>query len=221
MNESSRQNYPVNPLLNFAEAARRYLYEGGEARFLGPLIAKIGERPLKTIDQNVVDEIAKDLYPRGSAATWNRQIYTPIAAVLHFAKVRRQLNRPKAPVQRRVSLPDPAQIHLLLDAACEVDSEFGRLCKLLWWSNCRLSEALSRGLKDLDSIKGKIKLKNRSASLPADLIRDLAKFSANTKQLFSFRKGGQLYILLQRAAAEAEIKLPPGTGFDVFRSAKP
>lgn len=118
----------------------------------------------------------------------------------------------------RISLHDHAKIHLLIDAAAEVDPEFGRLCRLLYWSNCRLGDALARSVRDLDTVKNRIKLKRRSAALPVSLVKDLLRSAQKDRRLFRFNKGGQIYILLQRAAEEAEIKLPAGTGFDVFRA---
>ncbi|MEL6318980.1 MAG: tyrosine-type recombinase/integrase [Pseudomonadota bacterium] len=69
----------------FADAASRYLKAGGEARFIIPLIEHMGEEPLAKIDQARADDAAAILLPDAAPATINRQIITPIRAILNRA----------------------------------------------------------------------------------------------------------------------------------------
>ena len=89
----------------FVAAAVSYLETEGETRFLKPIIARIGSVALAKLDQNLIDRTARALYPNGSPATLNRQVYTPIATVLNHAAARglcaaRKIERPKQPKGR-------------------------------------------------------------------------------------------------------------------------
>jgi integrase len=69
----------------FAEAALSYLENDGDRRFMPPVIRHFGTTPLVRIDQDALDRGARKLYPKASAATRNRQFFTPVSAVLHHA----------------------------------------------------------------------------------------------------------------------------------------
>src|SRR5262249_48603654 len=86
----------------FAEAAVSYLENGGNKRFLDRVIRYFGTTPLAKIDQDAIDVGARKVYPNASAATRDRQFYTPVSAVLkHAAKPGRgsqiALERPEKP----------------------------------------------------------------------------------------------------------------------------
>jgi hypothetical protein len=80
---------------NFASATSDYLDAGGEARFLPPLIKHFQETPLSAIDQRAIDQAAIELYANASPATRNRQVHTPVSAILRHAGVAMVLRRPK------------------------------------------------------------------------------------------------------------------------------
>lgn len=68
--------------LTFAEAALVYMDNGGETRFLDPLLAYFGpDMRLADIDQAAVNGAAEALYPGAAWSTINRQVFTPISAV--------------------------------------------------------------------------------------------------------------------------------------------
>src|SRR5689334_11288316 len=69
----------------FAGAALKYIDSGGDDRFILKLAEYFGETPLSRIDQATIDKAAAALYPRASPATRNRQVYTPVSAVLKGA----------------------------------------------------------------------------------------------------------------------------------------
>jgi integrase len=69
----------------FAQAALDYVEAGGEKRFLKRLVEHFGNTPLRLIGQEAVDNAAKKLLPLGSNATRNRQVYTPLSAILRHA----------------------------------------------------------------------------------------------------------------------------------------
>lgn len=71
--------------ISFAEAALTYMESGGERRFLAPILRYFGDQALDDIDQAAVNAAASALYPKAAPATINRQLITPISAVIALA----------------------------------------------------------------------------------------------------------------------------------------
>lgn len=71
--------------LTFAEAALLYLKNKPSARFINDLLEHFRTMKCSAITQPKVRDAARVLYPDASAATWNRQVITPIRAVLNYA----------------------------------------------------------------------------------------------------------------------------------------
>ncbi len=69
----------------FAQAALDYMEADGEKRFLKPLVEHFGNTPLRLMGQEAIDKAAKKLLPHGGNATRNRQVYTPLSAILRHA----------------------------------------------------------------------------------------------------------------------------------------
>lgn len=86
----------------FASAARTYMLSNGSKAYLFPLIERLGRKKLSEITQTVVTNLIDKLYPGRTAATVNRQVFTPIIRVMNFAKHKHALERPKG----HDSLPD-------------------------------------------------------------------------------------------------------------------
>jgi integrase len=127
----------------FLDAAVSYMAAHGDRRFLPPILEEIGTTALSKIDQTTIDDLAIRLYPTASAATRNRQVYTPVSAVLKNAKVKWELERPKGwRGQQRTDWLKPPEAFAALEAAEKIDAEFGIFLTLLCYTGLRLSEAL-------------------------------------------------------------------------------
>jgi hypothetical protein len=81
----------------FAEAVISYVEQGGEKRFLEPLLKHFGELPISKIDQAAINAAAIELYPKCSSSTKNRRVYGPISAVLKSNGVEGKIRRLKNP----------------------------------------------------------------------------------------------------------------------------
>jgi integrase len=134
----------------FAEAALSYLEKGGDKRFVAKVIRHFGTTPLAKVDQNAIDVGARKVYPNTSAATRNRQFYTPASAVIKHAAKRGWcpqvvLERPKMP---------PGRVRWLSpEAERLIDSCGGHLRPLaifLLYSGARIGEALWLDWRDVD-----------------------------------------------------------------------
>ncbi len=145
----------------FAEAAILYLQGGGSGRFLPPIIEAIGHLPLSEITQITMQELAHDLYPGRAAQTVNRQLYTPILAVLNYAAdaglcPKPSIKRPKGHAKRRqVETPDDAWFASVLP---QLLPQMRALVLLLTLHGLRVGEALARTPADIDTTQQSWKL---------------------------------------------------------------
>jgi integrase len=214
----------------FAAAATAYMKAGGDSRFLSPLIKHFTHTPLDRIDQVQLDNAAAEIYPDAGAATRNRQVYTPIVAVLRRAGIEKRFKRPKGwQSPKSVSWLEPAQAFALFAAADAIDAEFGLFLRLLCYTGMRLGEAMSITLAQVDLEGQKIylpKTKNseaRRVHLTPDLVVALANHPHGLERdpkerLIRFHVSGHLRDMLTKAMAAAGVSFPRRQrGFHLFR----
>lgn len=68
-----------------ADAAYEYLSSGKDGRFVEKIIAEWGSKKLRGIQPDWVRKHAVDLYPNALPATLNRQVITPLQAIINYA----------------------------------------------------------------------------------------------------------------------------------------
>ena len=218
----SRKAMKQAPL--FIDAALSYIDAGGDATYLGKYNPETGEfskslirhfidAKLADIDQAEIDAAAVILYPSGSPATRNRQVYTPMSAILKHAGIERSLRRPKGSQGRQTTLwLQPEQAFRMFDAAGALDTEFEIFLRFLCYTGCRLGDALNLPTSQILLGEGFAylgKTKNddpRGVHLPPDLVAALATHPRGLDRrgtVFRFRKNGHLYSLLKRVKKAA------------------
>lgn len=198
----------------FADAALRYVHSGRDTRFLGRIVEHLGPSTLlREMTQEKVDRIARDLHPDGTPSTRNRQVYTPISAVLKYVGVKDPLQRPKGSAGvARIQWLWPEEAEKLFTEAAAVDREFAAFLILLTYTGLRLSEALSLTLRDLRLDEGFVYLptsKNeepRAVFLPPYVVATLSAHPRGLDRpgrIFRFTKSGHLYNLLKETKTRA------------------
>lgn len=80
-----RHTYGEEAVRTFEEAAVHYMEQGGEGRFLAPLIRHFKGRPVGSIKPAEVRAAATALYPAAGPATRNRQGIVPARSVVMHA----------------------------------------------------------------------------------------------------------------------------------------
>lgn len=216
---------PAEP--TFLKAAVAYMDAGGEATFVDPLLSHFKERSLASIDQAAIDEAAITLYPNASPATRNRQVYTPVSAILRRSGINLALKRPKGSGGAIVvEWFWPEQAFAIFKAADKIDAEFGLMVRLLCYTGLRLGEVLAIEVKDLrlaESFMFVGKTKNgdpRPVALTSALVKAIRKHPRGLKRsgrLFHFHKGGRLYGMLRDTWKAAGLTIPTRRGFHLFR----
>ena len=213
----------------FMSAAVAYLKAGGDKRPLAKLIAHFGDKPLADIRQTEIDAAAAELFPTHSAATRNREVYSPVSAVMKHACVDFRIRRPKGSRGRILTgWLWPEQAELLVAEAYKLDPEFGLMCMFFLYTGLRLMEGTARftcdQLRLSESYAFIPKTKNgnpRPVFLPPHLVAALANhprgLERGTERVFRFHKGGRLYDMLDATAKAAGVTLPEREAFHIFR----
>ena len=211
----------------FGAAAAAYRKAGGDNRFLRPLILHFGDTPLDKIDQMAIDNAAAEIYPDTSAATRNRQVYTPTVAVLNRAGIERRIKRPlgwKSP--KSVSWLEPHQAFGVLAAATTSTRNSACSCEFCSIPACAWARP-HRSIWRRSIWKGQpfiSKTKNNEARrvyLPPDLVVALANHPRGLEReggLFRFHICGRLRTWLWFAIDRAGVSFPRRQrGFHLFR----
>jgi hypothetical protein len=139
--------------LTFLAAAVAYMKAGGERTFLGPIIEYDGayairDKVVETIVQTDLDHLAAALYPNNTPQSRNREVYTPVIAVLRRAGIDRRFKRPKGwQGKKSKSFLEYDQAFALLEIADAIDREFGLLCHTLLYTGRRIGDLLSPNTK--------------------------------------------------------------------------
>lgn len=216
--------------LGFAEAAAGYMKAGGERNYLAPLITHFAHTPIAEITQTAIDNAAALLYPDATPATLNRQVYTPVSAVLKRAGEERKIKRPKGwRGQKLTHWLTPEQAFAIFKAVAKIEApeatkkQFRVLLITLCYTGMRLGDAL--GLQ-----REAVNLKTKTASLPttkngkprlvylpAVVVAELEAYGVDgTGRLFSFHASGRLRELLKMTLKAAGVALPRRVAFHVF-----
>ena len=206
----------------FLSAAKAYMQAGGERKYIMDICEKWPTKLLTDIDQIAIDSLAAELYPIGTAATRNRQVYTPVSAILKHVGIDKKIKRPKGwRGQKSTRWLEPAQAFAAFAAADKTNPEFGLFLRTLCYTGMRLSECLGVKLADLNLEKQAIYLpetkngESRIVYLPPRLVVALANHPRGLDRkgrLFRFHNGGRLRDMWNDAKAAAGIVLPRRQG---------
>jgi Integrase len=185
------------------------------------------QTPLAKIDQAAIDKAADEIYPNAGNATRNRQVYTPMSAILKRAGIEFTIKRPKgADGKKRTHWLWPEQAERIFAEAYKKDKEFATFLLLLCYTGLRLEEGLSLdiGMVRLNESFAYVPdTKNgepRPVFLPPVLVEALKEHPCGLDRegyVFRYHKSGALYTKLKKAFKAAKVPLPPRVGFHIFR----
>lgn len=128
---------------SFVAAALAYLEAASRSRQTKRYVRLLSEhfvgKPLSALTQETADAAARTLYPHATPETRNRQVYTPLAAILHGAGVAIAIKRPKQKKGRNRAISQDQAGRLLAHATGAERA----LLLMLFYTGCRITEALS------------------------------------------------------------------------------
>jgi integrase len=168
--EFDRQPAAATETLRFGHAAEQYLLNGNSGRFLGPILREIGFKRIDEVNQTVMTELQQKLYPNAKPSTINRQLYTPVCAVLHFVGLKPDLRRPKghdkARVVDRTDLP-PDEWFSLVEPHLSASKRAVLL--LINLHGMRIGEVLEREPADFNQKRGTLSVPDTKTGQPVEL----------------------------------------------------
>ena len=204
----------------FLSAAVAYMKAGGERRPIKKLLGHFRDKPLSQITQIAIEQAALELFPNHTGATRNREVFTPISAILKHSSHDFKIKRPKGSrgrVIRRWLWPE--QAWKIVDAGYQVDAELGLLCVMLLFGGLRICEQLAMFCDDVrldesfafvpDSKNGEPQPVHLTAYMVDSLRKHPRGLNRPDERLFRFHKGGGLDFKLIQACAIASGVQPP------------
>jgi integrase len=183
--------------ITFAHALSDYIeHGGGEKRFLRPLLDHFQLTLLRDIDLHSIDLAAKKLYPDAGPATRNRQVYTPLSAILHHAARKGWcptpiIERPKQP-KGVIRWLKPNEADRLIDACAP---HLRPLVVFMLYTGARAGEALWLEWCDVDLTKKQVtfrRTKNgepRSVPLHPRVMEALSEVEHRESEVFRTPSG--------------------------------
>lgn len=188
------------PVATFLEAAVTYMEAGGEPRFVSPLLKHFGTTPLDDIDTAGIEAAARKLYPNASPSTRNRQVFTPVSAIIRHAAARgraqlRPIERPRQPKGRlRWLRPEEAE-RLIAECA----DHLRPLIVFLLYTGARMGEALSLTWSEVDLSRAHVTLldtkngEDRGVPLAPRVVAELANLRGERDGSVFRRHDGRAY----------------------------
>lgn len=169
--EARRQKaalYGADQEATFADACVSYIKNGGETRFLKPILEHFKDSRLATIKPGHIRILARDLLPKASGATMNRQVITPCQAVINHAHGIGLC----APIKvKRFPVPKPERVAVdwqWIDEFREhaVNPYIRALGLFMFTTGARLTEALSIRPEHIDFASSAVRLTNTKSGEP-------------------------------------------------------
>jgi integrase len=208
-------------VVTFEEAALAYMKDGGERRFLAPLIRHFKGRLAGSIRPAELREAARALYPRAAGATLNRQALAPARAVINFAHGQGWCP-PIRVKQFRAAKPERQAVGAAWLAAFRAAARAARLpylaalARFLFENGARVGEACGVRPSDCDPRARRIWLRatkngeDYTVTISAGLAAELMALKPRRARVFGYRSRNSVYGVWERTCARAGIaRVPP------------
>lgn len=156
-----RRAFGLAATYTLAEAIADYIEAGRPTRFLAAILEYAGpDTLLRDVNNQWVKEAAEAMYPGRAPATIDRQLISPVSAVVNMAAEDDLCNfrrfRKRAKDRRRMRWITPEEAESLLNAIAELHPHILRPVALMLGGGLRSSEALRVEVRHLRSETGEV-----------------------------------------------------------------
>ncbi len=183
---------PEIMLKTFRDAAQSYVENGGEEKYLSPILDVLGDRPVTDIHPFDIRKAVETIYPTQAGSTRNRQGITPIRAVMSHA-----YDRGWAPLMRypkfkedRPRKAKPATVVWLHCFVAQAERDglphLAALVMFMSTTAARVSEAVELRWNDVD-LQGRTALL-RKTKTSTNSVRHLTDDMVNRLHLLAQKK---------------------------------
>lgn len=212
-----RHLYGAEQTVTMSQAILTYLEAGGEDRYIDPILAEWKTRSLTSIRPGNIRDLAKKLYPGAGPATWNRQVVTPVLAVINCAADRGmakpvKMKRYPEPKAQRQAI-DRDWLEAFRANAC--NPYLKALALFMFTTGARISECT-------DMTPDQIDLRRRVAIVPTtkngdpheyhltmEMVVALANLPPRRGRVFGYKSRHSVYGPWRTACSKAEIEYVP------------
>lgn len=186
--------FGTEAILTFGAAAGYYLDAGKSDRYLAPIFAKWEGRLVKDIKPGNAQDLARQLYPKAGPATMNRQVLSPVQAIINHAAKRGmcspiRIERFKVPkVQKRV-----ADMDWLKAFMAHARPHLGALAQFMAMTGTRISSATALDWSDVDLTRRTAILRDTKngddhvVTLPSPLVVTLSNLEHRKGKVFRYK----------------------------------
>lgn len=189
--------------VTFAQAAIAYRAAGKATRFLNRIEDFWRDTPVREISPGAVKQAALTLYPAATAATRNRQVIKPTAAIINFAA---ELDWCK-PIrvkrfQEATTTKAPATAQWVEAFAAAAPPHLAALCLFMFGTGARVGEAVDVRWRDVDLEEATVTIRTpkiedtRVAHLPPRVVAALANIPGDREP------GGRVFRYAGRGSAK-------------------
>ena len=190
--------------LTFAEAVNLYLDHKPDSRYLLPVLEHFGKKKVEAITPPLVRQAARNLYPGCAAATWNRQVVTPVRAVINFAAEEGlcdHFRMKRFPEGQKKSRPagDKAWLASFQKQARKQGLDhLAALARFMFETGARIGQTCALTWDDLDLAQGAVRLSTRKtgangpetrervAWLTPKLVAEIANLDRHPRKVFGY-----------------------------------
>lgn len=204
-------------VLTFGAATGFYLDAGKSDRYLAAIFNRWEKRLVKDIKPGNVHDLARELYPKAGPATRNRQVISPVQAIInHSAK--RGLCAPIRVERFKVAKHHPkvATMEWLALFMAQASPHLAALAHFMAVTGARISEAVRMEWREVDLTDGMALLrmtKNgdpRAVRLPDPLVVRLANLPEREGRVFRYESRHSIQTPWKNAELRAGIEhIPP------------
>ena len=183
--------------------------KGNDLAYLHRLQHLLGAKSILDIGQAEIDEAARTLYPKNRRSSWNRQVYVPMSAVLHYVGVPVPFRKPPNDLRKRRPVSRQYAEEFLSDVR---DQDLKALLTLLFFSGARLGEAATLKPSSVDLVRRRIlfRLGKRSVyswrHLHDRAWSELCKLPFRTNRVFRWRTIAGAHQALERHCSKHGVK---------------
>ena len=206
------QIFGEESVITFAAALNLYLDSGKSDRFLLPLLTEWGHKKIKDIKPGHVHDLCRKIYPNAGPATQNRQVITPVQAIINHAAKRGLCNAIKVErfaVEKKI--PKVGNQEWLAAFVAHASPHLGALAMFMAYTGARISEAVRLEWKDIDfdnqvALLHQTKTEPRVCALPQPLIIKLANLERANDRVFRYASRNSMQTPWKTAEKKAGIE---------------
>lgn len=211
--ERKRAEFGNEAVLTFGTATGLYLDAGKSSRYLKAIFAKWERRLVRDIKPGNVHDLARELYPNAGPATRNRQVISPVQAIINHSAERGlcqhiRIKRFFVPKHQ----PENVSMEWLEKFMANASPHLAAFACFMAMTGARVSEATRLEWKDVDMGERTAllrKTKNgdpRKVDMPIALVSRLAALPKREGKVFGY--AGRYSFQTPWANAEIRAKIP-------------